>query len=117
MPADAPAPSALDALLAEVDDQLSIERSSAYGISYAERLSARYRLGCVDAPRLAAIVRVLREACAFYEMGRRNAFRCANESLDPEKGTGPCCERVIDAGGIAQAALARAEAIARGEES
>lgn len=67
------------------------------------------------APRLAAIVRVLVEALAFYESGSRNAFRCNNEPLDPAKGTGPCCERVIDAGGIAQDALARAEALAKGE--
>lgn len=104
MPADAPAPSALDALLAEVDDKLSIERSSAYGISYAERLSARYRLGCVDAPRLAAIVRVLAgpaaEVLAAYDA------LVSGKSI-PSYGA---VDRL-------RTALARAEAIARGEES
>ena len=102
MPADTPAPSALDALLREVDDVSTLD------VRWAARLVGA-------APRLAAIVRVLMEALEFYESGSRNAFRCNNEPLDPAKGTGPCCERVIDAGGIAQDALARAEAIAKGE--
>lgn len=104
MPADAPAPSALDALLAEVDDQLSIERSSAYGISYAERLSARYRLGCVDAPRLAAIVRVLLEAV------KQAASFGEGAVVGPEF---DCPYHAMEA----RHTLARAEAIARGEES
>lgn len=119
MPADTPAPSpsqessALDALLREVDRARNDPRS------YREEtmdpwLHAKF-VQADAAPRLAAIVRVLTEALEFYESGSRNAFRCNNEPLDPAKGTGPCCERVIDAGGIAQDALARAEAIAKGE--
>ena len=78
MPADTPAPSALDALLREVDDVSTLD------VRWAARLVGA-------APRLAAIVRVLREALEFYESGSRNAFRCNNEPLDPAKGTGPCC--------------------------
>lgn len=108
MPADTPAPSALDALLREVDVDV-------FNDVKPRHRAATAMVNGMYAPRLAAIVRVLMEALEFYESGSRNAFRCNNEPLDPAKGTGPCCERVIDAGGIAQDALARAEAIAKGE--
>ncbi len=114
--ADTPAPSALDAMLYEVDKNSSVPVAHTFGSgeSIPEWLAASMAQFSA-APRLAAIVRVLMEALEFYESGSRNAFRCNNEPLDPAKGTGPCCERVIDAGGIAQDALARAEAIAKGE--
>ena len=95
---------ALDALLKEVD---------------ARRLMSRLpdlRQLAGSEARLAAMLRVAVDALAFYESGNRNAFRCNNERLDPSKGTGPCCERVIDAGGIAQDALARIERIAAGDQ-
>ena len=92
-PPDPATPSPLEALLKEVE---------ALGLPQS------------DAARLAAIVRVLREAMTFYASGDRNAFRCESERLDPAKGTGPCCERVIDAGGIAADALRRADEIAGG---
>lgn len=101
-PPDPATPSPLEALLKEVE---------------ALRLKSRLpdpRQLAEGQTRLAAIVRVLREAMTFYASGDRNAFRCESERLDPAKGTGPCCERVIDAGGIAADALRRADEIAGG---
>ncbi len=107
MPADAPAQSALDALLAEVDEDAWIgDRSS-------ERNLAEL------APRLAAIVRVLREAVTFYGQGERE-WRGWQETL-------PGTTRVSggyvghypilsDSGDKARTALARAEAIASGRD-
>lgn len=107
LPGEAPDPvagaTAIDALLREVAG------ASKWITSTTDAYIAR-----TAAPRLAAIVRVLREAMTFYASGDRNAFRCESERLDPAKGTGPCCERVIDAGSIAADALRRADEIAGG---
>src|SRR3990167_2109443 len=60
-----------------------------------------------DAAR--AALKDARAALKFYASGHPNAFRCASERMGI--GQGPCCERVIDAGGIAQQALDKIRAL------
>lgn len=111
-PPDPATPSPLEALLKEVDRAVTDPRS--FREDAFDWSAAAQSVRSDAAPRLAAIVRVLREAMTFYASGDRNAFRCESERMDPAKGTGPCCERVIDAGGIAADALRRADEIAGG---
>lgn len=54
-----PAPSPLEALLKEVDRAVGVDTSTLYGVGVMDRLKARAELSTA-APRLAAIVRVLR---------------------------------------------------------
>lgn len=83
-------------------------------------LFARAERAEAEVARLRAAVKVAADSLEFYASGRPNAFRCASESIDLDRGTGPCCERVIDAGGIAAQALASIAAAVkpaeRGEE-
>ncbi len=93
MPADRPAPSALDALLSGVD--------AAAGTGHVEYIDAL----ADAAPRLAAIVRVLVEAVS---------ANLDSSNVVPSKVSG---WRMVSAEvlSMARTALARAEAIAKGE--
>lgn len=93
MPADAPAQSALDALLAEVE-------VASKWMTYA----TRDYLARTAAPRLAAIVRVL--------VGAAKVSRAMNEVLGAEMRA----SRLSQVAALLDTALARAEAIASGRD-
>ena len=79
----------------------------------ADLMRARAEKAERERDEAVGMLKEARGALEFYATGRRNAFRCASESIDLTKGTGPCCERVIDAGGIAQDALSRIDALTK----
>lgn len=117
MPADA-TPSALDALLVRVGRAADLIDDTRYGKAPLDSVEAHGTLANA-APRLAAIVRVLREAATFYGQGERE-WRGWQETL-------PGTTRVSggyvghypilsDSGDKARTALARAEAIASGRD-
>lgn len=98
MPADTPAPSALDALLREVDVDV-------FNDVKPRHRAATAMVNGMYAPRLAAIVRVLREALS---------ANLDSSNVVPSKVSG---WRMVSAEvlSMARTALARAEAIAKGE--
>lgn len=99
-PADTPAPSALDALLREVETREARER---HLWDVFDNNAFPFRQS--DAARLAAIVRVLREALS---------ANLDSSNVVPSKVSG---WRMVSAEvlSMARTALARAEAIAKGE--
>ena len=74
-----------------------------------EALLARLKAAEDERDAAITLLKEARDALTFYASGHPNAFRCASERMGI--GQGPCCERVIDAGGIAQQALDKIRAL------
>ena len=94
----------------ETDEDSTLdEQYRALPAAEFEALLARLKAAEDERDAAITLLKEARDALTFYASGHPNAFRCASERMGI--GQGPCCERVIDAGGIAQQALDKIRAL------